>query len=306
MTPTTQPPTSWPPPPDPRALLRDAGFFAKKSWGQNFLLDEGVLADVARLSGAGPGQLVVELGAGLGALTYHLLRAGGRVLAIERDRDIVPLLRRALAWAEQLEIRESDAGRLDYAALAREYQTPLAVAGNLPYQLSGRILVELANAVPDVTRAVLMVQREVAERLTAAPGTRAFGLLSVLVGRSFEASVGRAVPPSAFLPPPKVHSSVVVLRARAERLPPAVDRALVRTARAAFHSRRKTLKNSLSVALQAPAARLDEVIRAAAIDPGVRAETLDLERLVELARQLEAADLLPRQAGPASDDEGDV
>ncbi len=286
---------SLPPPPDPRALLQQAGFGPKKSWGQNFLLDQRVLADIARLAGAAPGKTIVELGAGLGALTYHLLAAGARVVAVERDRELVPILRDVLRWADGLEILEADAARLDYAALRARLGVPLTVTGNLPYQLSSRILVELSDAAPSVERAVLMVQREVAERLSAGPGSRTYGLLSVLVQRSFTVREGRDVPPGAFLPPPKVHSTVVVCEAHGATRDAATDRALVATSRAAFHNRRKTLKNSLSTALAAPAAQVDEAIRAAAVDPTRRAETLDLPTLERLALELRARDLLQKE-----------
>ena len=279
-----------PPPPDVRALLAAAGLHAKKSWGQNFLLDASALADIARASGAGPEQPVVELGAGLGALTYHLVARGGRVLAVERDRELAPILRAALAWATRLEVREADAARLDYAALAQELGGPLAVTGNLPYQLSGRILVALAGARPVVRQAAFLVQREVAERLASPPGCRAYGLLTVLVQRSFEVRIVRQVPPGAFLPPPKVHSAVVRLEARAAV--GASDAALVAAARAAFHARRKTLKNAVAGALAASPAAVEAAVLAAGLDPVARAETLAVADFGRLGDALVRAGLV--------------
>ena len=166
-----------PPPKTPQALLRAAGLRAKKTWGQNFLCDQNVLRAIAQATGAGPEQPVVELGAGLGALTYHLLNCRGQVIAIERDRELVPHLSDYLQPAgARLQIREADAARLDYALMAQEFG-PLSVAGNLPYQLSGRILVSLADARGAVRQAVLLVQREVADRLLASPPGREYGLL---------------------------------------------------------------------------------------------------------------------------------
>ncbi len=290
-----------PPPPDPRQLLRQAGLDAKKSWGQNFLLDQRVLQRLAEATGAGPERPVIELGAGLGALTYWLLSRGGRVMAIERDREIVPHLKRALAWSDGLRIVEADAARIDWAQWHAELGAPVTVAGNLPYQLSSRILVSLADAAPHVERAVVLLQREVAERLAAEAGSRTFGLLSVLVQRRFDVELLFDVPPNAFLPRPKVTSTAVRLSA-ARLLDRDVDRLLVRTARAAFSARRKTLKNALAGGLGESAA-IPEALLAAGIDPQRRAETLSLGELERLAAALEARGLLATDPAPEDDPE---
>lgn len=279
-------------PPSPEDQLRAAGLRAKKSWGQNFLKDEGILHDIAAATGAGPAHPVVELGAGLGALTHHLLLCGGTVIAVERDREIVPALTERFRDQPTLEIMEADAARLDYGALAARLGQSLIVAGNLPYQLSGRIMVSLADAVPHISRAVLLVQKEVAERLVAPPGNKTYGLLSVLVQRSFHARAIRHVPPSAFHPRPKVDSMVIALeRLSGEHMPwlqkdPALDAALVRVARAAFSSRRKTLRNALSGGLQRPAADIERLVQASGIDPNCRAETLSVASFAALASRL--------------------
>lgn len=272
----------------PQALLRAAGLRAKKTWGQNFLCDQNVLRAIARATSAGPEQPVVELGAGLGALTYQLLNCGGQVIAIERDRELVPHLASYLeSTGSRLQIREADAARLDYAALAQEFG-PLSVSGNLPYQLSGRILVSLADARGAVRQAVLLVQREVADRLLASPPGREYGLLSVLVQRTFHVERVLDVPPRAFFPAPKVHSTVVRLRLRdalggAEPHAGAAagsdaesDAVLVRAARAAFSARRKTLRNAISGGCQVSGAEAEAVLVQAGISPQARAETLQL------------------------------
>jgi 16S rRNA (adenine1518-N6/adenine1519-N6)-dimethyltransferase len=304
---TGTPARELPPPPNTLALLRQAGLHAKKSWGQNFLLDQSVLADIARLAVAAPGDLVVELGAGLGALTYHLLARGARLCAVERDRDIAPLLRQSFAWASDLEVLEADAGRLDYTSLAaRLGGAELSVCGNLPYQLSGRILVALADAGAVVRRGVLLVQREVGERLVAAPGSRTYGLLSVLVQRRFAVRLERHVPPGAFHPVPKVHSAVVSLSALAVERALDADRALVRTAKAAFHSRRKTLRNSLAMGLAQPPAALDAAFGTAGISPQARAEVLSVRDFERLAAALVAHGLIKLDApGEAADADAD-
>lgn len=279
-------------PPSPEDQLRAAGLRAKKSWGQNFLKDESILHDIAEATGAGPQHPVIELGAGLGALTHHLLLLGGTVIAVERDREIVPALTERFVDHPALEIMEADAARLDYAALADRLGQSLIVAGNLPYQLSGRIMVSLADAVPFIARAVLLVQKEVAERLVAPPGSKTYGLLSVLVQRSFHARAVRHVPPSAFHPRPKVDSMVVSLeRLSGDKMPwlqkdPAMDAALVRVARAAFSSRRKTLRNALSAGLQRSPAEVEQIVRSCGIDPNCRAETLSVASFATLGAAL--------------------
>jgi 16S rRNA (adenine1518-N6/adenine1519-N6)-dimethyltransferase len=274
-------------------LLRQAGLRAKKSWGQNFLCHSGVLADIVAAARAAPERTLVELGAGLGALTEQLLLAGSPVIAIERDREIVPVLQAHLGKHAHLQIRQADAGRLDYAALAAELKSPLHVVGNLPYQLSSRILVNLADAAPHVESAVVMVQREVADRLIAHPPGRDYGLLSVLVQRRFTISIVSSVPPSAFHPPPKVHSAVVRLVAVPQMRTAEQDRAMVIAARAAFCARRKTLRNALMRAahltVRLDAAQALGVLKAADIDPGARAETLHLNDFARLGTALSAA-----------------
>ena len=188
-----------PPPPDPRALMAEFDLGAKKSFGQTFLRDQNMLhvsADAAKRRA--PNNVVVEIGAGLGALTYHLLAVGLRVIAIERDRDLVPILQREFAWAgDRLTIREMDAAKLNYQALAEELGGPVTMAGNLPYQISSRLLVALAEADASIHASVVMVQKEVAERVVAVPRTKEYGLLSVLTQFTFDGEFVRIVPPEA-------------------------------------------------------------------------------------------------------------
>lgn len=301
MEPHVTAPGNRPPPPQPRALLDEAGLRAKKSWGQNFLQDAHVLADIAALAEAAPGHTIVELGAGLGALTYHLLARGAAVTAIERDREIAPLLRHALSWAgAQLDVVEADAVQLDYAALATKLGGPLTVAGNLPYQLSSRILVSLAQASPSVRLAVLLVQREVAERLVAKEGSRIYGLLSVLVQRRLDVRLARTVPPTAFFPRPKVHSTVVVLTARSALRPDDEDAALVQVARAAFQHRRKMLRGALARVWHLEAAQLAPAFTQAGINETARAEELSIDDFARLGASLRAHGLLPRKGNHGS------
>lgn len=268
---------------DAKEMLSRAGLKAKKSWGQNFLKDETVSTRIAAATKVGAGESILELGAGMGALTGKLLGRGAKVVAVERDRDMVPILRENMAGLGELTILEANAADLDYETLARENGGPLTVAGNLPYQLSSRIIVSLADAQPHVQRAVIMIQREVADRLVAPPGDRTYGLLSVLVQRTFDASLVFEVPPGAFHPPPKVHSAVVALQLKKERFSPEMDARVVAIARAGFSARRKTLKNALSGALKLASAEADELLGRAGIEPTRRAETLSLAEFARIA-----------------------
>ncbi|HEX9051949.1 MAG TPA: 16S rRNA (adenine(1518)-N(6)/adenine(1519)-N(6))-dimethyltransferase RsmA [Anaeromyxobacter sp.] len=278
--------------PSPRALLEKYGLRAKRSWGQNFLGDEGILDDIARLAAPRAGDQVVELGAGLGHLTARLVARGARVVAVERDRDMAAVLRGELG--ERIALLEADAARLDYGRLAAT-PTPtapptstakIAVVGNLPYHLTSPILFSLLDQVEHVSRAVFLLQREVGERLAASPGTANWGILSVLLQREAEVSIERIVPPGAFLPPPKVDSAVVcaIFRPpREEVRDPARFRRLVK---AGFAQRRKTLKNALEAARIAEPARLLAALAAAGIDGRRRGETLTVAEWAALDRSL--------------------
>jgi 16S rRNA (adenine1518-N6/adenine1519-N6)-dimethyltransferase len=293
--------------PSPRALLDKYGLRAKKSWGQNFLGDDGILSDIARLAAPAPGALVVELGAGLGHLTARLRARGARVVAVERDRDMAAVLRGELG--EEIALVEADAARLDYARILRDHRatagtatsTPtstststasaagLTVVGNLPYHLTSPILFSLLDQAPLVSRAVLLVQREVAERLAASPGTRDWGILSVLLQREADVSIERIVPPGAFLPPPKVESAVVcaLFRPPADEVrDPVLFRRLVK---AGFGQRRKTLGNALRAARVSDPARLAAALARAEVDPNRRGETLTVAEWAALERALETA-----------------
>ncbi|HET7754155.1 MAG TPA: 16S rRNA (adenine(1518)-N(6)/adenine(1519)-N(6))-dimethyltransferase RsmA [Anaeromyxobacteraceae bacterium] len=271
--------------PSPRVLLDRHGLRAKKSWGQNFLADESILDGIAALAAPASDDTVVELGSGLGHLTARLLARGANVVAVERDRDMARVLRSELG--DRVTLLEADAVRLDYAALARSRGvSALAVVGNLPYHLTSPILFSILDQRERVSRAVFLVQREVAERLAASPGTKDWGLLSVLLQQCAEVGIARKVPAGAFHPPPKVESAVVRIAFR-----PAVHeprdasrfRALVK---AGFAQRRKVLANALSAGRVAPPEHIARALEAAGIDGRRRGETLTVEEWVNLERAL--------------------
>jgi 16S rRNA (adenine1518-N6/adenine1519-N6)-dimethyltransferase len=273
---------------DPRTLLRARGLRAKKSFGQNFLVSEHVSRAIAEacVPDAEVHQArVVEIGAGTGALTVPLLARARHVVAVERDRDLVPVLQAELAdsiASGHLEIVEGDAQTL---TLAEHLGTepPRVLTGNLPYQLTGRLLrraVELAGA---LERVVVMVQAEVRDRILAAPGTKDYGALTVFVGAAFHASSVLNVSPGSFHPPPEVSSAVVRLVPRST---PIVETPLFRElVSRAFGMRRKTLRNAWS-GLRDPA-----VLAAAAERAGVsltaRGETLSAHEFARMEAELE-------------------
>ena len=263
--------------PRPSELLRRHGLRPKKEWGQNFLGDARILDALAALAELRRGETVVELGAGLGRLTRALAATGARVIAVERDRELVPILRAELP---DVELAEADAKSFDLTAVARGQR--IVVCGNLPYHLSSPILFHLLDQRSAVRRAVLLLQREVAERVAAAPGGRDYGLLSVLLQHVADARIGLEVDRHAFTPPPEVESSALVLdfllTPRAEVRDEGRFRALVR---AAFAQRRKTLWNALK---RMPGAR--EALQRAGIDPQRRAETLSVAEFAAVERAL--------------------
>jgi 16S rRNA (adenine1518-N6/adenine1519-N6)-dimethyltransferase len=254
---------------DPRAVMRRHGLAPKRSFSQNFLVARAIVDKIAAALELAEGDLAVELGPGLGTLTSALLRQGARVIAIERDRDMIEVLHRELG--ERVEIREGDAASVDLAAIAREHG-PFALAGNLPYAITGAIFRNLTTHHRAVKRAVVMVQREVAERLVAHPGTKEYGAPTVFAQAVFHVERVIRVPAGAFHPAPRVDSAVLRLVPR--EVPRAEETEAFRAiVHAAFGTRRKTLRNALK-RIGAEAA-----IELAGIDGGLRGEALTVEEL---------------------------
>lgn len=283
-----------------RATARPAGAGRpttgrRRALGQHFLRDEGVARRIVELLRPGLSDLVVEIGAGEGALTGLLAVAAGRLVALEVDRALAARLRERFQGAAHVEILEADAIRHDYTGLPGLRPDPagrVLVLGNLPYSVGTAILAALLTAGPAVARAApmemaLMLQREVAERVAAAPGSRAYGSLSVLSQLAAEVRLAFSVPPGAFRPPPQVDSAVIQVRVLAEPPVAVADRERFRAVvLAAFSQRRKTLANALGSGLRLPVGRLREVLVATGIDPTRRAETLSLADFARLAAAL--------------------
>ena len=268
----------------PKELLQRFGLRAKHSWGQNFLGSPDVLKKIVDAAHLSPGEAVVELGAGLGHLTRALLETGAKVSAVERDRDMV----RVLQSLEMpgLHLVEGNAAEIVFADVAKT--SPVVVVGNLPYHLSSPILFSVLEQHTQVSRAVLTLQLEVVERIAAPPGSRTYGLLSVLLGLYFDIEQVATLPANLFYPPPKVDSAVVRLMHRKAPLAEVTDDAhFRRVVKAAFAQRRKTLLNSLKSdsSLGTPE-MLAAALASAAIDPQRRAETLSVAEFASLERAL--------------------
>ena len=265
-----------------RETIARHGLSATKALGQNFLLDEQLLARIAAIPGDLGGQDVLEIGPGPGGLTRALLRAGARVTAIEMDRRCLPALAELEeAFPGQLTVIQGDAMKLDHAAVMQG--RPFHVLSNLPYNVGTALFVGWlqGQAWPPQWRSLtLMFQREVAERIVAAPGTSAYGRLAVLARWRSTARLAMKVHRSAFTPPPKVMSAVIHVTP-ADAPEGVAARTLERLTEAAFGQRRKMLRQSLKGmpgALDAP--------ETVGIDPTRRAETLSIEEFVVLARSL--------------------
>ena len=270
-----------------REVISRHGLMARKSLGQNFLLDLNLTARIARAAGPLDDAYVVEIGPGPGGLTRALLAAGARrLVAIERDpRCLAALAEIAAHYPDRLTVIEGDALEID----ASTYVTgaPARIVANLPYNVATPLLVAWVGAAPWppwYDAMVLMFQREVAERIVAAPGSKSYGRLSVLAGWRTEARILFDVPAAAFVPRPKVTSSVVRLEPRPAPLP-CDRRALERVTQAAFGQRRKMLRQSLKTLGMDPAA----LLATAGLDPTARAEDVPVEGFVMLARVLAEA-----------------
>jgi 16S rRNA (adenine1518-N6/adenine1519-N6)-dimethyltransferase len=263
-----------------RALAERHGIRPRRSLGQHFLIDPNLARAIASDAGVGPGDRVVEIGAGLGSLTRALADTGAEVLAIEVDRALIPALEGSVTGNDRVRVHRADAMTFGWLDLLDD--GPWVLAGNLPYNVATPLVLETLERAPQIRRLVVMVQREVGERLVAAPGTEAYGVPSLRVAYRARATLVRRVPPEVFWPRPKV-ASVVVRLDRLERPPLDVDeRHLWRLVDAAFAERRKTMRNALR-RLGVERDRAGALLAAARVDDAARAETLSLEDFGRLA-----------------------
>lgn len=272
-------------PPDTKDLLSKYDLQPKRSFSQNFLIQPGAIAQIADAAVA-MGKQLVELGPGLGALTHALLERGAKVLAVELDRDMVRVLCEEFADEERLEVRTGDAAELDLDAHSRACGSKLVVTGNLPYQATGAIIRRVVAHAASLDGAILMVQREVRDRLVAQPSTKEYGALTVFTRAVFEVDTVCRLRPGSFYPAPKVESAVVRLLPRETPLAEETE-SFQAVVRAAFQMRRKTLRNALRALGDAD--RASAALSGAGIDPGRRGETLSIEEFARLAQCWDAA-----------------
>lgn len=253
---------------------------AKKHFGQHFLHERSVIERIVAAIAPRAGERVVEIGPGEGALTLPLLAAAGRMTAIELDTDLLAPLAERAAGIGELEIIHADVLKVDLTTLAAGGK--LRLAGNLPYYVSSPILFHCLAHAGSITDMHVMLQKEVVDRMAAAPGNKVYGRLSVMLQLACKVEPLLRVAPGAFRPPPKVDSAVVRLVPLpvSARPDPALAKRIEAVVRAAFGQRRKTLSNALRGLLDGDA------IRRAGIDPGARAEALAPAAFVELAAQV--------------------
>ncbi|MEO6469362.1 MAG: 16S rRNA (adenine(1518)-N(6)/adenine(1519)-N(6))-dimethyltransferase RsmA [Acidimicrobiia bacterium] len=268
------------------ALLARHGLRPSRALGQNFLADPNTARRIARLAQVQSGDHVLEIGPGIGSLTVALLEAGAAVTALELDEHVSPALEEAVGTGA-VRIVRGDALRVDFAELlsadgARDDGRPWCMVSNLPYNVATPIVMRLLESVPQVASLLVMVQREVGERMAAGPGTKAYGAVSVKIAYYGHARVVGTVSPSVFIPAPKVDSALVRIVRHAEPpvAVPSEDR-LFALVRAGFGQRRKMLRGALRVEL---GENVEHILDSAGIDGRMRAETLKLEQWAELAR----------------------
>ena len=259
-------------------LLDRHGLSARREFGQNFVADPNTVRKLAHLSGVGPGDLVVEIGPGLGSLTLALIETGARVVAVEVDPGLATAA--AEVVGDRARVIEADALTLDWSELldveAESTAMPVHVVANLPYNIGTTLVLDILAEVERVTSLSVLVQTEVAERFAADVGTKAYGIPTVLAGLHADAHIVATVPASVFVPRPKVQSSFVQLCRRPEA-PPVEHDLLARVVKAGFGQRRKMLRRSLAPLLS------EDEIASAGVQPTDRAEQVDLDGWVRLA-----------------------
>ena len=270
-------------------IKKKYGFRFSKSLGQNFITEKSVIDDIVEGAGLGPGDLVIEIGPGIGVLTSGACEAATKVVAIEIDRNLLTVLNDTLAAYNNVKIINGDILKMDLAKLIGEEKKDLEnvkIIGNLPYYITTPIIIKLLESGVPAESITIMMQKEVAERIKAKPGSRTYGALSVAVQYRCEVTTVTEVPREVFMPVPKVDSEVL----RLDILPePAVktisENMFFRCVRAGFSQRRKTLLNSLQ-STGIPKEKIRECLEGAEIDPQRRAETLSLEEFAALADRI--------------------
>lgn len=253
------------------------------------MIDANAVRRVVRLAGIGSGDSVVEVGAGLGTLTLGLSAAAGQVFALEIDRRLLPALEETVSGLPNVRVIQADAMGFDFAALTRG--RPHRLVANLPYNIATPLVAEVLEGAPDIFELSMVVQREAGERFVASPGSRIYGAISVMVAYYCTGRIVGKVPATVFWPQPNVESVVVRLTRRAPEVE--IDPTQLKiVVRAAFSQRRKTIRNTLAGGLGISIPEVEQVLTAAGIEPGSRAESLSLKDFAALAAEIVRKNLL--------------
>ncbi|MBA2132031.1 16S rRNA (adenine(1518)-N(6)/adenine(1519)-N(6))-dimethyltransferase RsmA [Capillibacterium thermochitinicola] len=257
----------------------------KKGLGQNFLADANILRKIVDAAELTVADVVLEIGTGVGALTTALAQAAGRVITVETDRTLAPLLAEVLAGRDNVQLVFGDILKYDPAALLPSPVTAPKVVANLPYYITTPIIFHLLEAGVPWQRLVFLVQKEVADRMVSPPGNKVYGALSVMIQSYCHVELAGVVPPTVFIPRPKVHSAIVKLTPRPREFSPATARCFSLLVRTVFSSRRKNLYNSLRGIFSqlGGEANVMEALRALGLDPQQRGETLSPAEFYALA-----------------------
>ncbi|MGN1279205.1 MAG: 16S rRNA (adenine(1518)-N(6)/adenine(1519)-N(6))-dimethyltransferase RsmA, partial [Limosilactobacillus sp.] len=284
-----------------RAIMEKYGIRTKKSFGQNFLTDLNVLNNIVTAAKITKDDNVIEIGPGIGALTEQLAQTAGEVLALEIDTDLIPVLNEVLAPYDNVTVLNQDVLEANLPALIQEHFTdptkPVKVVANLPYYITSPILMNLLASPVDWAAICVMMQKEVAQRLTAAPGTKQYGALTLAIEYQMDAKIAFDVSRRVFVPSPNVDSAIVVLTPRKQPLEvaPFDKQKLFGFIRGCFAHRRKSLWNNLQGVIGKQPATKDKmtaVLDRLGISPQIRPERLTLDQFIALANALHAAGLL--------------
>ena len=271
------------------AVLREHGISARKRFGQNFLIDEGVLRDIVSAAGVTKDDTVLEIGPGIGTLTQYLASAAGHVVAVEIDRSLLPVLDDTLSAWKNVTVINGDILKQDITAIAEEFNggRPLKVVANLPYYITTPVILYLLESGAPISGMTVMIQKEVADRMGAAPGSPDYGALSLAVQYRSSFEKVRDVAPSSFVPQPSVISTVVHLDMTGERAVRVADEALMfRIIKASFAQRRKKLTNGMAGGLGISREAAEEALISCGIDPMIRGEKLSLEDFARISDAL--------------------
>ena len=264
--------------------IRESNLRYKQSLGQNFLYDESLLASLAAEAGVTKDEDVLEIGPGCGSLTKHLCENANRVLAVELDERLIPLLRAFLDQYKNLTVVQGDVMALNLPEVTKDLKRPFAVVANIPYYITTPLIKLLLTGGLPVSRLALMVQREVADKILAEPGEEGWGPLSILCRFLCEPRLAVSVPAEMFTPPPKVDSAFVVLPLRDKPAVEVKDREMFfRVAHAAFALRRKTMVNNLCASFRMDREEALRVMAEAGLDEKIRGEKLTLAELAAIA-----------------------